>query len=58
MVTLDAGRIGVAAQALGIAQAALECATAYARERKAFGSNISRCRLRVPLQALFYFTQE
>ena len=40
MVTLDGGRIGIAAQALGIAQAALECATAYARERKAFGQNI------------------
>jgi len=42
MVTLDGGRIGIAAQALGIAQAALECATAYARERKAFGQNIGR----------------
>jgi alkylation response protein AidB-like acyl-CoA dehydrogenase len=41
MVTLDGGRIGIAAQALGIAQAALECATAYARDRKAFGSHLS-----------------
>jgi len=40
--TLDGGRIGVAAQALGIAQAALELATAYARERRAFGGPIAR----------------
>ena len=42
MMTLDAGRIGIAAQALGIAQAALECAVKYAKERKAFGSPISK----------------
>jgi len=41
MITLDGGRIGIAAQALGIGQAALECATAYARERTAFGKPIS-----------------
>jgi butyryl-CoA dehydrogenase len=41
MVTLDGGRIGIAAQALGIGQAALECATAYAKERTAFGKPIS-----------------
>jgi alkylation response protein AidB-like acyl-CoA dehydrogenase len=35
--TLDAGRIGIAAQAVGIAQAALDVATAYAKERHAFG---------------------
>jgi len=40
--TLDGGRIGVAAQALGIAQAALDLATAYARERRAFGGPIAR----------------
>jgi acyl-CoA dehydrogenase len=39
--TLDAGRIGVAAQAVGIAQAALEAAVSYAKERKAFGKAIS-----------------
>jgi len=39
--TLDAGRIGVAAQAVGIAQAALEAAVSYAKERKAFGKPIS-----------------
>jgi alkylation response protein AidB-like acyl-CoA dehydrogenase len=38
--TLDGGRIGIAAQAVGIAQAALDVATAYAKERHAFGSPI------------------
>jgi len=38
--TLDGGRIGIAAQAVGIAQAALDAATAYARERHAFGRPI------------------
>lgn len=37
MVTLDSGRIGIASQALGIAQAALDEAVKYAGERKAFG---------------------
>jgi butyryl-CoA dehydrogenase len=37
MVTLDAGRIGIAAQALGIAQAALDEALKYSQERKTFG---------------------
>jgi len=41
MVTLDAGRIGIAAQALGIAQAALDEALKYSRERKTFGKPIS-----------------
>ena len=41
MKTLDAGRIGVAAQAVGIAQAALESSTQYSREREAFGEKIS-----------------
>jgi alkylation response protein AidB-like acyl-CoA dehydrogenase len=40
--TLDAGRIGIAAQAVGIAQAGLELATAYAKERNAFGGPIAR----------------
>ena len=35
--TLDGGRIGIAAQAVGIAAAAYEAALAYARERKSFG---------------------
>jgi alkylation response protein AidB-like acyl-CoA dehydrogenase len=38
--TLDAGRIGIAAQAVGIAQAALDVAAAYAQERHAFGRPI------------------
>jgi butyryl-CoA dehydrogenase len=42
MSTLDGGRIGIAAQALGIARAALEEATAYAKERKAFGQPIAQ----------------
>jgi alkylation response protein AidB-like acyl-CoA dehydrogenase len=41
MQTLDGGRIGVAAQALGIAQAALDAAVRYARERVQFGHPIS-----------------
>jgi alkylation response protein AidB-like acyl-CoA dehydrogenase len=38
--TLDGGRIGIAAQAVGIAQAAFALATAYAKERHAFGRPI------------------
>jgi len=41
MTVLDAGRIGIAAQALGIAEAAYEASVAYAKEREAFGSRIS-----------------
>lgn len=41
MKTLDGGRIGIAAQALGIAQGALDQAVAYARERTQFGASIS-----------------
>ncbi len=40
LTVLDAGRVGVAAQAVGIAQAAYEAAVAYSRERQAFGSPI------------------
>ncbi|XP_035221189.1 short-chain specific acyl-CoA dehydrogenase, mitochondrial-like [Stegodyphus dumicola] len=40
MMSLDAGRIGIAGQALGIAQAALDCAVHYAAQRQAFGSPI------------------
>jgi alkylation response protein AidB-like acyl-CoA dehydrogenase len=40
MATLDGGRIGIAAQALGIAQAAYDVARAYALERRAFGRRI------------------
>ncbi len=41
MSTLDRSRLGVAAQALGIAQGATDFAAAYARERKAFGETIN-----------------
>lgn len=41
MKTLDAGRIGIAGQAVGIAQAAFECAVDYAQQRKTFGAPIS-----------------
>ena len=41
MKALSGGRIGIAAQALGIAGGALELATDYAKERKAFGKSIS-----------------
>jgi butyryl-CoA dehydrogenase len=41
METLNGGRIGIAAQALGIAQGAFERALAYAKERKQFGQSIS-----------------
>lgn len=42
MANLDSGRIGIAAQALGIAEAAFEHATAYAKERKQFGQVIGK----------------
>jgi alkylation response protein AidB-like acyl-CoA dehydrogenase len=41
MATLDGGRIGIAAQAVGIAQAAYEVALGYAKEREAFGQRIA-----------------
>ncbi|HEX7083621.1 MAG TPA: acyl-CoA dehydrogenase family protein [Gaiellaceae bacterium] len=40
MATLDGGRIGIAAQAVGIAQAAYEVALRYAQERETFGRRI------------------
>jgi alkylation response protein AidB-like acyl-CoA dehydrogenase len=40
--TLDGGRIGIAAQAVGIAQAALDLAANYAKERSAFGAPIAK----------------
>ena len=40
MTVLDAGRIGIAAQSVGIARAAYEASLQFARERKAFGSAI------------------
>ncbi|WP_346871142.1 acyl-CoA dehydrogenase [Clostridium sp. UBA5119] len=41
MKTLDGGRIGIAAQALGLAQGALDEAVAYMKERKQFGRSIA-----------------
>ena len=41
LATLDGGRIGIAAQALGIAQAALDKSVQYSKERKQFGKTIS-----------------
>ncbi|SDI46380.1 hypothetical protein SAMN05421505_15414, partial [Sinosporangium album] len=40
MSALDGGRLGIAACAVGVAQAALDAATAYAAERRQFGSRI------------------
>lgn len=42
MGTLDGGRIGIAAQALGIAQGAFDETVAYVKERKQFGRSISK----------------
>lgn len=42
MKTLSGGRIGIAAQALGIASGAYELALAYSKERKAFGKEINQ----------------
>ncbi len=42
MTVLEGGRIGIAAQALGIASGAYELAVAYSKERKAFGKEISK----------------
>ena len=41
MATLDAGRIGIAAQAVGIARAAFEAARDYALERRQFGKRLA-----------------
>lgn len=42
MHTLDGGRIGIAAQALGLAEGALETTVAYVQERKQFGRSIAQ----------------
>ena len=42
MHTLDGGRIGIAAQALGLAEGALQATIDYVKERKQFGKNISK----------------
>jgi alkylation response protein AidB-like acyl-CoA dehydrogenase len=45
MTVLDAGRIGIASQALGIAEAAYEASLHYARERQAFGQAIGQFQM-------------
>ncbi|MGD1995104.1 MAG: acyl-CoA dehydrogenase family protein, partial [Anaerolineae bacterium] len=45
MAVLDAGRIGIASQALGIAEAAYEASVEYARERTAFGQHIGQFQM-------------
>jgi alkylation response protein AidB-like acyl-CoA dehydrogenase len=45
MAVLDAGRIGISAQALGIATAAMEASVAYAQEREAFGQKIGQFQM-------------
>lgn len=52
MATLDGGRIGIAAQAVGIAQGAWDHASAYAKERIAFGQTINK------LQAIQFMLTE
>jgi len=42
MTGLDGGRIGIAAQSLGVAQAAFDASVRYAREREQFGQSISK----------------
>ncbi|MBT8386673.1 MAG: acyl-CoA dehydrogenase [Ignavibacteria bacterium] len=42
MNTLNGGRIGIAAQAIGIAEASMEAALQYSKERKAFGKEIAK----------------
>ncbi len=45
MAVLDAGRIGIASQALGIAEAAYEAALQYSRDRQAFGQSIGQFQM-------------
>ena len=45
MATLDAGRIGIAAQAVGIGDAALEASIEYSRDREAFGQKIGQFQM-------------
>ena len=45
MTVLDAGRIGIASQAVGIAEAALEASVEYAKEREAFGRKIGQFQM-------------
>uniref|UniRef100_A0A8C2GUU4 short-chain acyl-CoA dehydrogenase n=1 Tax=Cyprinus carpio TaxID=7962 RepID=A0A8C2GUU4_CYPCA len=61
MQTLDSGRLGITAQALGIAQAALDCAADYAHKRTAFGALIGKLQaiqFKLADMALKPFTKE
>ena len=52
--TLDSGRIGIASQALGIGQAALECAIEYSGIRQAFGKPIAKLQA-IQVSYLFFY---
>ena len=67
MHTLDGGRIGIAAQALGIAEGALERTIEYTKERKQFGRSIAQQQntqsslqiwLHVSMQLSILYTQQ
>jgi len=45
MMTLDSGRIGIAAQALGIAKNSFDCAVDYSSKRQSFGVSISKLQM-------------
>lgn len=45
LAALDAGRVGIAAQSIGLAEAAYEASVAYAREREAFGQKIGQFQM-------------
>ena len=45
MMTLDSGRIGIAAQALGIAKNAFDTAVDYSSKRQSFGAPISKLQM-------------
>ena len=45
MTTLDSGRIGIAAQAMGIAQNAFDTAVEYATKRQSFGAPIAKLQM-------------
>merc|ERR1719270_2921536 len=45
MMTLDSGRIGIAAQAQGIAQNAFDTAVEYAQKRESFGAPIAKLQM-------------
>lgn len=56
--TLDSGRLGIASQALGIAQASLDCAADYAQKRNAFGAPISKLQAIQVKPPLIFFKRK